>query len=272
MANLLLEVDKLSRFFPKEGKGRGFWRKTESVAVVKQVSFSMHEGEILALLGESGCGKSTIAKMLLGLLKPTEGSIFYQGKEVSGLSDAAYRPYRREIQMIFQNPFSGLDARKNIRSQLLEPLRVWKIGANHAERMERIEEICQDCGLPKSCLEKMPAEFSGGQLQRIAIARALLLSPKFLVADEIVSALDVPIQNQILDLLQKMQQKYGLTVLFITHDIAVAKHISDRMMLMRSGEVLGIGKYEDLLQRSEESGNYLRELQKASFVFGKAVL
>lgn len=135
-----------------------------------------------------------------------------------------------------------------------------------------IEEICQDCGLPKSCLEKMPAEFSGGQLQRIAIARALLLSPKFLVADEIVSALDVPIQNQILDLLQKMQQKYGLTVLFITHDIAVAKHIFDRMMLMRSGEVLGIGNYEELLQSSEESGEYLRELQKASFVFGKVVL
>lgn len=241
--------------------------KDEYFTAVKDVSFSIREGEIAGLLGESGCGKSTLAKMILGLTKASSGTVCYQGKEIQNLTAAEYKPYRREIQMIFQNPFGSLDPRMKIRRQLLEPLKIWKIKDSTSERMKLIEEMCEECGLSPDCLEKKPGEFSGGQLQRIAIVRALLMNPKLLIADEIVSALDVPVQNQILELLLNMRKKHGLTLLFITHDLSVMRKMADRIMVMKEGRILGYGTYQQLMEGQENT--YIQELAEASFLFHK---
>lgn len=258
----ILQVCHLTKEFEKNTH---FWQKNEYFTAVRDVSFSMEKGEILGLLGESGCGKSTLSKMITGLTRPTSGKILYKGMELQNLMPAAYKPYRREIQMVFQNPFGSLDPRMKIGEQFLEPLKIWQIGKEKADRMEMIKEMCEECGLTEECFEKRPGEFSGGQLQRIAIVRALLLHPGFLIADEIVSALDVPVQNQILELLLKMRSKYGLTLLFITHDIAVMRKVADRLIVMKEGRFLGEGTYEQLLAEQEES--YIKELIQASFLF-----
>ncbi len=259
--DILLEVQDLTKQFPKMEAGE----RHEKFTAVSHVSFQVRRGEILGLLGESGCGKSTLAKLLLGLLEPTEGKILYEGKEIQGLHSKEYRPLRREIQMIFQNPFGSLDPRMKVKNLLLEPLRVWKIGNSMEEKMALVRDICKECGLSEDSLQKRPGGFSGGQLQRIAIARALLVRPKFLVADEIVSALDVPVQNQILELLMTMQRKMGLTVIFITHDLAVIRKLSERVMVMRGGRLLEIGETEQVLNHSEDP--YIKELTEAVFEF-----
>lgn len=258
----ILQVCHLTKDFQKHTH---FWQKDEFFTAVNDVSFSIGQGEILGLLGESGCGKSTLCKMITGITQPTSGKIIYKGQEIQNLTASSYKPYRKEIQMIFQNPFGILDPRMNIKQQFLEPLKVWKIEKNTAACMEIIKEMCEECGLTGECFEKKPGEFSGGQLQRIAIVRALLLHPGFLIADEIVSALDVPVQNQILELLLRMREKYGLTLLFITHDIAVMSKVADRIIVMKEGRFLGDGTYEQLL--SEKMESYIRELVQASFVF-----
>ncbi len=258
----LLQVSHLTKDFQKKKR---FWQNEEYFTAVKDVSFSIREGEIAGLLGESGCGKSTLAKMILGLLKPTSGTICYKGREIQNLSDSQYKPYRREIQMIFQNPFGCLDPRIQIKQQLLEPLKIWKIGVNSDQRLQMIEDMCTECGLTLDCLEKKPGEFSGGQLQRIAIVRALLLNPKFLIADEIVSALDVPVQNQILQLLLDMRKKHGLTLLFITHDISVMRKMADRILVMKDSRIIDCGAYQQLLDKKENT--YIHELAEASFTF-----
>lgn len=260
----LLQVSHLTKDFQKKNR---FWQKDEYFTAVKDVSFSIREGEIAGLLGESGCGKSTLAKMILGLTKPSSGTICYKGRELQNMTTMEYKPYRQEIQMIFQNPFGCLDPRMKIRQQLLEPLKIWNIRNNTSERIQMIEEMCAECGLTSDCLEKKPGEFSGGQLQRIAIVRSLLLNPKFLIADEIVSALDVPVQNQILQLLLKMRRKHGLTLLFITHDISVMRKMADRIMVMKEGRILDCGTYQQLLERKENT--YIHELAEASFLFKK---
>lgn len=258
----ILQVCNLTKKFQKRTY---FWQKEEYFTAVHDVSFSIGTGEILGLLGESGCGKSTLSKMITGLTKPTSGKILYKGMEIQNMTPAEYKPYRKEIQMIFQNPFGSLDPRITIKQQLLEPLKIWKIGENTADRIEMIREMCSECGLSEECFEKKPGEFSGGQLQRIAIVRALLLHPGFLIADEIVSALDVPVQNQILELLLKMRDKYGLSLLFITHDIAVMRKVTDRLIVMKDGRFLGSGTYEQLLKEQNEP--YIHQLVNASFVF-----
>lgn len=174
----------------------------------------------------------------------TTGALYkrYDGKE------ALFKRFRREIQMVFQNPFGCLDPRMKVRSLLMEPLKLWKIGSVDGERRDRVEAVCRECGLPLDSLDKHPGEFSGGQLQRIAIARALLMEPKLLVADEIVSALDVSVQNQILQLLLDMRSRYGLSLLFITHDLAVIEKISDRVLVMRHGKILQQGTVDEVLQ------------------------
>lgn len=258
----ILQVCHLTKTFQKRTH---FWQKDEYFTAVRDVNFSIGKGEILGLLGESGCGKSTLSKMITGLVQPTAGKIIYKGQEIQNMPFSVRKSYRKEIQMIFQNPFGSLDPRMNIKQQLMEPLKVWKIGENPDVRMEMIKEMCEECGLTEECFGKRPGEFSGGQLQRIAIVRALLLHPGFLIADEIVSALDVPVQNQILKLLLKMREKYGLTLLFITHDIAVMRKVADRIIVMKEGCFLGEGTYEQLQTESEES--YIQDLIQASFVF-----
>lgn len=258
--NQILQFDHVTCRFPAMSgtrRGRGFF------TAVDDASFSMYEGEILGLLGESGCGKSTMARMMLGLLHPSSGKIFYQGREIGALHSREYHPFRREIQMVFQNPFACLDPRMKVRNLLLEPLRVWKIGENDADRMKRVLQMCEECGLPEASLDKRPGEFSGGQLQRIAIARTLLMEPKLLVADEIVSALDVAVQNQILQLLLNMQRRYNLTILFITHDLAVIRKMADRVMVMRQGRILQIGDCGEVLDQPDDA--YVRDLRTAGF-------
>lgn len=255
----ILEVDHLTKRFPVMGAKDG-----SQFAAVDDLSFDVYDGEILGLLGESGCGKSTTAKMIMHLLPPTSGTICYYGVPLQDLPEREFWRYRRDIQMIFQNPFAALDPQMTIESALMEPLATWHIGTTPDERQDMIREMLDDCGLPANTLQKKPAAFSGGQLQRINIARALLIRPKFLIADEIVSALDVPIQNQILMLLLRMKEQMGLTVLFITHDLAVIRKLSDRVMVMKGGRKLAIGEADTIL---DEPDPYIQALKKAVFPF-----
>ena len=257
----LIEVQDLTKQF-REQAVSGSTERT--LTAVSHVNFHIYEGEILGLLGTSGCGKSTIARMLCGILRPDAGKILYRQTQLQGLSAKQYRPYRREIQMIFQNPFDSLDPGMPIEKQLLEPMRIWKLGDRKAQ-MEQIKKLCEECRIPESSLKKRPSEFSGGQLQRISIIRALLLKPRFLIADEIVSALDVTVQNQILELLLDMKEKYHLTILFITHDLAVMRKMTDRIMVMKEGKILETGTFEELVRRKDDS--YFQELMSANYFF-----
>ncbi len=248
MQEVLIRTENLTKSF-RRMSAHG---KKERFPAVKDVSFSIQYGEIVGLLGESGCGKTTLARMLMGLEKPEHGKVFWKNEEIQNLPERQFRPLRRELQMILQNPFACLDPHMSIHRSLMEVLKIWKIGDNAADREERILSILEECGMNGEILKKRPSEFSGGQLQRIAIARSLLLEPQFLVADEIVSALDVSVQNQILELLLEQKGKRGLTILFITHDLAVVQRLSDRVMVMREGELLsGYIKEEYLGQLKE---------------------
>ena len=260
-AGTLMEVAHLSKHFRRMDRKN----RKDAFAAVDDVSFTIRKGEVLGLLGESGCGKSTLARMLLGLIRPDGGVITYGGKDISRLHESAFRPLRRELQMIFQNPFDSLDPRMKVKDLLMEPLTIWRIGTDEKERIDMIREMTGECGLPDDIFGKRPGEFSGGQLQRIAIARALLVRPRFLVADEIVSALDVPVQNEILNLLTGMQRRYGLTVLFITHDLAVIRKVSDRIMIMKEGRLLGHVAAGD--DEGQITDPYFRALSEAAFPF-----
>ncbi len=261
MEHPLIEIQDLTKqFWEQAGPGS----QERILTAVSHVNFSIYEGEILGLLGTSGCGKSTIARMLCGILRPDSGKILYRQTELQGLFAKQYRPYRREIQMVFQNPFDSLDPGISIEKQLLEPMRIWKLG-DRKQQLEEIRRLCEECRIPEKSLKKRPSEFSGGQLQRISIIRALLLRPRFLIADEIVSALDVTVQNQILELLLDMKEKYHLTILFITHDLAVMRKMADRIMVMKEGRILETGTFEKLAGRKDDS--YFQELLSANYFF-----
>ena len=262
----ILEVRGLCKEFRQSG---GVFRKESTLSAVSDVSFDMHEGEILSLLGESGCGKTTLARMLMHLIRPTAGKILLDGVEIQDMSERRFRKIRRMIQMVYQNPFDCLDPSRRVSSLLEEPLKLWHPNLNADERKHRIGEMLSECGLDPACLQKRPAEFSGGQLQRLSIARALLVRPRLLIADEIVSALDVPIQNQILQLLMKMKDEYRFTVLFITHDLSVARKVSDRVMIMRLGRLAGIGPVRETLDASDDP--YIQKLAASVFTFEGAV-
>ena len=259
MSESILSLRRVTKRFPEPGAG--FRRRM--FTAVDDVSFELYPGEVLGLLGESGCGKSTLARMILGLIHPTAGGIVYRGANIGAMDDRTFQPFRREIQMIFQNPFGYLDPRMKVRSLLMEPLKLWKIGSGDGERRDRVEAVCRECGLPPESLDKRPGEFSGGQLQRIAIARALLMEPKLLVADEIVSALDVSVQNQILQLLLDMRGRYGLSLLFITHDLAVIERMADRVLVMRGGKILQQGTCGEVLQKPTDP--YVITLKSAGY-------
>lgn len=235
MTTTLVEIRNLKKYFSPTGKllstGDG------SVRAVDDVSFTIQEGETLGLVGESGCGKSTLGRVVLRLLEPTGGKIFYRGSEITKLKGGSLRDLRREMQIIFQDPYSSLNPRQTVKQILLAPLEVHGVG-NRREREERVKEILERVGLNATHASHYPHQFSGGQRQRIGIGRAIALNPTFLVADEPVSALDVSIQAQILNLLKDLQSQLHLTTLFIAHDLSVVQYVSDRIAVMYLGQVV----------------------------------
>jgi peptide/nickel transport system ATP-binding protein/oligopeptide transport system ATP-binding protein len=220
-------------------------RQTGAVRAVDGVSLDIAPGETLGLVGESGCGKSTLGKAVVRLLKPTSGSIRFGETDISHISQRALRPLRRDFQMIFQDPAESLDPRMSVRSIIEEPFIIHRLG-NRAERIKRVNGLLDRVGLPASAADRYSFEFSGGQRQRIGIARALALKPKLIVCDEPVSALDVSIQSQILNLLVELQQDFGLSYLFIAHDLSVVKHVSDRVAVMYLGKIVELAPAETI--------------------------
>jgi len=231
----LLTVKNLKKYYPITGGVLG--REIGTVKAVDDVSFSVRKGETLGLVGESGCGKSTTGRSILRLIEPTDGEIIFDGKNVSSMSREELRKVRRDMQIVFQDPFASLNPRHNVEKIMEEPLIVHGIGSP-AERKKRVHEMLEVVGLNSYHAKRFPHQFSGGQRQRIGIARALMLNPKLIVADEPVSALDVSIQSQVLNLMQDLQRDMGLTYLFIAHDLSVVRHISDRVGVMYLGRMV----------------------------------
>ncbi len=232
----LLEVRHLKTYFPiRTGV---FRRHTDDVKAVDDVSFTIEPGTTVGLVGESGSGKSTIGKTILKLVAPTGGEVLFEGRDVLPMSEGEFRPLRREIQMIFQDPFGSLNPRHTIAQIVGEALEIHFPKMTRGERRERVAELLRQVGLKPEMMERYPHEFSGGQRQRIGIARALAVRPKFIVCDEPVSALDVSVQAQIVNLLQDLQEELGLTYLFIAHDLAVVEHVSDHVLVMYRGKIV----------------------------------
>lgn len=232
----LLEVKDLVVHFPIKS-GIVVDREVARVHAVDGVSFTLHEGETLGLVGESGCGKSTLCRAILQLVTPTSGSVRFDGQELVGLSRRALRPLRREMQMIFQDPFASLNPRKRVGQIIGDPLELHGL-ASGAELKRRVQDLLDRVGLQAEHYNRYPHEFSGGQRQRIGIARALALQPKLIIADEPVSALDVSVQAQIVNLLEELQDEFGLSYLFVAHDLGVVRHVSDRVAVMYLGKVV----------------------------------
>ena len=240
----LLSVNDLRVYFP--GKKSGFLGKPSPIRVVNGVSFDVFQGETLGLVGESGCGKTTLGRALIRLGHPVvSGSIAFEGREISTIANRDFRALRKEMQMIFQDPFGSLNPRLTVRQILGEVLKVHRIARGEAAR-RRIDELLDVVGLNREYSNRYPHEFSGGQRQRIGIARALAISPKFIICDEPVSALDVSIQSQIINLLKDLQRDLGLTYLFIAHDLSVVEYISDRVAVMYLGKIVEIADYAEL--------------------------
>lgn len=242
----LLQVNNLKKVFPIRG---GIFGKTVGgVQAVSGVSFSVQRGETLGIVGESGCGKSTTGKLILRLLEPTDGEVLFEGENIFNFSDERMRKTRRYMQMVFQDPYASLNPRHTIGKILEEPLIVHGIG-DRDERQERIREILEVVGLRAEHAKRYPHQFSGGQRQRIGIARALVTNPKLIVADEPVSALDVSIQSQVLNLLKDLQEQFSLTYIFISHDLSVVRHISDRVAVMYLGHLVELTDSEKLYNK-----------------------
>lgn len=245
VAQPLMELRDLQMFFPVKG---GVLQRTKAyLKAVNGVSLSIHQGETLGLVGESGCGKSTLGKCAVRLLRPTGGKVIFEGSDITGLSRKALKPYRRDIQMIFQDPAESLNPRHSIGSLLEEPFLVHG-NRDAGDRHARILKLLDIVGLPASAAEKFPFEFSGGQRQRIGIARAIALNPKLVVCDEPVSALDVSVQSQILNLMLNLQNEFNLSYIFIAHDLAVVKHISDRIAIMYMGKIVELGPTAEIFR------------------------
>jgi oligopeptide/dipeptide ABC transporter ATP-binding protein len=239
----LLDVRDLRMYFPV--RGGVFLRESGQLKAVDGVSLSVKEGETLGLVGESGCGKSTLGKCLVRLYEPTSGSIRFRDTDITKLSQHELKSYRRHIQMIFQDPAESLNSRLTVGEILAEPYEIQSVGTA-SERREKAADLLEQVGLERRALDRFPFEFSGGQRQRIGIARALALRPKLIVCDEPVSALDVSVQSQIINLLVDLQHRYGLSYIFIAHDLAVVKHISDRVAIMYLGRIVETAGADEL--------------------------
>jgi oligopeptide transport system ATP-binding protein len=246
MAEVLLKVDGLKKYFPLTGGILG--KQTGAVKAVDDISFWVNKGETLGLVGESGCGKSTTGRMLMRLIDPTEGQVVFEGKDLVTLSDSDMRKARKDMQMVFQDPFASLNPRHTVEKILEEPLIVHGIGTKK-ERKQMVREMLEVVGLSSYHAKRYPHQFSGGQRQRIGIARALMTRPKLIIADEPVSALDVSIQSQVLNLLEDLQKEFQLTYIFIAHDLGVVKHISDRVGVMYLGRLVEITDADKLYEK-----------------------
>jgi oligopeptide/dipeptide ABC transporter ATP-binding protein len=255
----LLIVEDLKKYFPVT-RGIVFQKQIGAVKAVDGVSFTVREGETLGVVGESGCGKSTMARCIMRLLDPTGGRVVFEGRDITKLSRAQLRPIRREMMMIFQDPYASLNARKRVGFIVAEALEVHKLGTP-AEVKRRVQELLEVVGLNPEHYNRFPHEFSGGQRQRIGVARALAVNPKLIVCDEPVSALDVSVQAQILNLLKDLQRDFGLTYVFIAHDLNVVRHISDRVLVMYLGHTVELATRAQLY--SEPKHPYTGALMSA---------
>jgi peptide/nickel transport system ATP-binding protein len=246
----LLEVKDLSTWFPVSSSI--FGQSKNMVKAVNKVSFDVYPGETLGLVGESGCGKTTLGRSILRLIEPTAGTIKFEGTDLRKLNKTELRNMRRDIQIIFQDPYSSLNPRLTVGESIMEPLQVHNLYNNNTQHKKRVVELLERVNLLPQHFNRYPHEFSGGQRQRIVIARALALQPKFIICDESVSALDVSVQAQVLNLIRELQQEFNLTYIFISHDLSVIKHISDRMMVMNKGEIIEIGDPDDIYNHPKE--------------------
>jgi oligopeptide transport system ATP-binding protein len=256
MSEALVEVTNLVKHFPVK-TGVLIDREVDQVRAVDDVSLSVGRGETLGLVGESGSGKSTLCRTVLQLIPPTSGSVRFEGREIAGLSRRELRPLRRQMQMIFQDPYASLNPRKRVGQIVGDPLRLQDV-ASGKELRRQVQELLERVGLSPEHYDRFPHEFSGGQRQRIGIARAIALKPKLIVADEPVSALDVSIQAQIINLLDDLQDELGLTYLFVAHDIGVVRHISDRIAVMHNGKLVETGTADQVCEHPTDP--YTRQL------------
>ena len=245
---ILLSVKNLKQYFPI--KKDSLFKPKSFVKAVDDISFELMEGETLSIVGESGCGKSTTGRSILRLEQPTDGEIVFDDKDLVRISNTEMRKVRADLQVIFQDPFASLNPRRTIKQTLNEAMSIQQVVPKQ-KRMERMLELLECVGLPAEALNRYPHEFSGGQRQRIGIARALAVNPKLIICDEAVSALDVSIQAQILNLLKVLQKDFGLTYLFISHDLSVVRHISDRVMVMYLGKIVEIAEKKSIFERPQ---------------------
>ena len=237
MSDILLEARDLTKEFPAG-------RKT--IHAVSGVSLQIREGETLGLVGESGCGKSTLGRLMIRALTPTAGEILFRGQNITAMKDRDFKPLRKEMQLVFQDPFASLDPRMSVRDLIAEPIETWQLCRSRDETTVRVRELLRAVGIPEEFLTRYPHQFSGGQRQRIGIARAIAADPSFIVCDEPVSALDVSVQNQILNLLKELKASRELTFLFISHDLSVVRYLADRVCVMFLGKRCEIGPTEEL--------------------------
>lgn len=244
----LLKVEGLKQYFPI--KGGIFGRTVNHVKAVDDISFTIYEGETVSIVGESGCGKSTTGRAILRLEDPTDGKVIFQGTDLTKLSKREMRKYRKDLQIIFQDPYASINPRQTVASVLNEAMHIQNV-LPPKERRARINELLETVGLQAYQADRYPHEFSGGQRQRIGIARALSVDPKLIICDEAVSALDVSIQAQVLNLLENLQKEYGLTYLFISHDLGVVRHISDRIIVMYLGKIVEIADKHSLFDNPQ---------------------